>query len=262
SLAYGVSERLSLRLTVPTSSGTNTRGYADSASHRISATGIGDINLVGTLWLLNPVTHGGGNVAVGLGVKAPTGSHTVRDNFWTPAGPVQFPVHPGLQPGDGSWGILLEAQAFQRLVGGLAAYAFGAYQMDLRDTSDTKFTPAYTHPLSVPDAYHARFGLAYAVWPSGGLSASLGIRFDGITVRDVVGGSDGFRLPGHTTYLDPGLSIASGRNSLTLSVPIRLHGVFVPNTLDQAGPLPPGEFPGYQGDLAKYLVFLGYARRF
>ena len=262
SLAYGVTERLSLSLTVPTSSGTNFHGYPDSLGHGTSATGIGDINLVGTLWLLNPATHGGGNVALGLGVKAPTGSHSVGGSWWLLSGAIPFPVHPGIQPGDGSWGILVQAQAFRRVVGGLSAYVFGAYQMSLRDTSDTKFSPAYTNKLSVPDAYHARLGLAYAVWPRGDLSASLGIRFDGIPVHDLIGGSDGYRIPGYTEYLDPGLSLSRGKNSLTLSVPVRLRGELLANVDDLAGPLPKGEFPGYQGDLAKYLIFLTYARRF
>ena len=244
-VAYGVSERLSLSLTVPTASGTNSRIHPDGLRHETSGSGIGDINLVGTMWLMNPLSHATGNIAVGLGVKAPTGSHTITDDFALPAGTVQHPVHPGIQMGDGGWGIIVQVQAFRQLVGNLSGYAFAAYQLSPRDTTEVTFTPTTTAHLSVPDVYHARLGLAYAVLPSRGLSASLGLRTDGIPVHDLVGGSDGFRAAARSVLLDPGLALSIGESDFTLSVPIRVHG----------------EFYGGAGDLAKTLLFVGYYRR-
>jgi hypothetical protein len=108
--------------------------------------------------------------------------------------------------------------------------------------------------LSVPDVYHARFGLALAVLPKQGLSASLGLRADGIPVRDLIGGSDGFRASARSVFIDPGLSLSIGQNDFTLSVPIRVHGEFY-----RGQPLPDGQSD--RGDLAKRLIFLGYTRR-
>ena len=254
SLAYGVSERLSLQLTVPTASGSNSRIHPDGNRHVTKGSGIGDVNLVGTMWLLDPLTHGTGNVAVGLGLKAPTGSHTITGDFGLASGTVQHTVHPGIQMGDGGWGIIVQAQAFRRLAGRLSGYVFGSYQLSPRNTSEVTFTPSSVSRLSVPDVYHARLGFALAVLPRQGLSASLGFRADGIPVRDLIGGSDGFRASARSVFIDPGLSMSIGQNDFTLSVPIRVHGEFYRGQL-----LPDGQSD--RGDLAKKLIFVGYTRR-
>jgi len=256
-VAYGVSERLSFRLTVPTASGTNSAIHPDGVRHETSGSGIGDINVVGTMWLMDPLTHAAGNVAVGLGVKAPTGSHTIRDDFGLQTGTAQHEVHPGIQMGDGGWGIIVQAQGFRRLVGNLSGYAFASYQLSLRDTTEVTFPVTATSHLSVPDVYHARLGIAYAVLPSRGLSASLGLRADGIPTHDLVGGSDGFRAAARAVFLDPGLALSIGPSDFTLSVPIRVHGQFFQGT-----PLPAPNRQSDRGDLAKTVVFVGYYRRF
>jgi hypothetical protein len=102
--------------------------------------------------------------------------------------------------------------------------------------------------------YTARAGLTYTVSRARGLSTALGGRVDGIPVRDLIGGGDdGFRRPGYSLYLDPGVSVAVGKGSLTLSVPWQL-------TADFKSDLTPGHPKG--GDLADYLVFAGYVYRF
>jgi hypothetical protein len=260
SLAYGVTNRLSFRLTVPFSTGTNSAIHPDGLRHERSATGVGDINLVGNYWLRDPVVHQSGNVGFGLGLKAPTGSYHREDEFGLASGVIQFPVHPGLQPGGGGWGILVEAQAYQRLAGALSGYVFGAYQVSPEGVTDVTFSP--TAPgsfLSVNDVFHARAGLAYALLPQAGVSVSLGARIDGIPVRDIIGSDEGFRAPGSILFLDPGLSITRGKGTFTASVPVRLRGTFKPNLNDRAGGPPPS---GDRGDLASYLIFLGYAHRF
>jgi hypothetical protein len=260
SLSHGVTDRLSIRLTVPLSTGTNSRIHSDGARHETSATGIGDINLLASYWLLDPMTHPGGNASLGLGLKAPTGNNDTEDEFGLPTGAIQHPVHPGIQPGDGGWGILIEAQGYQRLAGRLSGYLSAAYQVTPREKTSVLFTPTSpTSSLSVTDVYHARVGVAYAIAPSAGLSFSLGTRVDGVPVRDVIGGDGGFRAPGYTLFLDPGVALAQGMGTFTASIPVRLHGEFKQNLNDLAGgPGPPGD----RGDLASYLIFLGYAHRF
>lgn len=116
------------------------------------------------------------------------------------------------------------------------------------------FTPSSVSRLSVPDVYHARLGLALAVLPRQGLSASLGLRTDGIPVRDLIGGSDGFRASARSVFIDPGVSISLGQNDFTLSVPVRVHGEFY-----RGQPIPEGQSD--RGDLAKRLIFVSYTRR-
>jgi hypothetical protein len=171
-------------------------------------------------------------------------------------GPIQFPVHPGLQPGGGGWGILAQLQAYRHIAGPLSAYALGLYQMSPQKTTEVKFTPTSTIFLAVHDVYHARAGVGYAV--SSDISASLGVRVDGIPVRDVLGNDRGFRAPGYSAFVDPGISAGRGRTTVTLSVPVRFHGQFKKNIHDLTGGSPP---PGDRGDLAKYLIFAGIAHR-
>ena len=261
SLAYGVTDRLNLRLTVPLSTGRISRIHDDGLRRESSASGVGDINLVGSMWLLDPAAHPGGNVSLGLGVKAPTGSNDVAGDFALESGEVvQHAVHPGVQLGSGGWGIQLELQAYQRLYGRLSGYLFGAYQMAPEEQTDILFVPTVpATTLSIYDVYHARAGLGYAAWPEQGLSLSLGVRRDGIPVRDVLGGDAGFRAPGHTTYLDPGLALARGPGVFTLSIPVRLAGEFKRHVNALNGlPGPAGD----RGDLASYLIFFSYAHRF
>jgi hypothetical protein len=261
SLAYGVTSRLSFRLTVPFITGTHSKIHADSLRHENSVTGVGDINVVGNYWLLDPVVHRGGNISFGLGIKAPTGSYHSEDELGLASKEiVQFPIHPGLQPGGGGWGVLVEAQAYQRLSGALSGYLYGAYQMSPRTLTDVKFMRSVpTSLLSVTDVYHARVGFAYDLLSQAGVSVSLGSRIDGVPVRDVIGGDEGFRTPGYSIFLDPGLAVTRGKGSFTASVPVRLRGTFKPNVNDQNGGPPP---EGNRGDLASYLIFLGYAYRF
>ena len=56
-------------------------------------------------WLLDPRTHDAGNVSVGPGITAPTGSYTLAIQCYTAAGAVNFPAGQTVQPGDGGWAI-------------------------------------------------------------------------------------------------------------------------------------------------------------
>jgi hypothetical protein len=76
---------------------------------------------------------------------------------------------------------------------------------------------------------------------------------------DLIGGDDAYKRPGHSTFLEPGLAIVQGKGTFTLSVPLRVYGEFKMNPNDLNGGPPP---LGNQRDLAKYLVFMGYKRRF
>lgn len=257
-VTYGVSSRLSLALTMPFSHGTHSRFYADGARHEVTAAGLGDINLVGTMWLRDPATGPSGNLALGLGVKTPSGSNHAEDDYFTTAGTTRYYVDQAIQLGDGGWGVILQTQGFLHLSGRLYGYTSGSYLVSPRVKTDVAFATASGTAssiiLSVPDVYNARIGAAYALAPARGLSVSLGARLDGIPVRDVIGGGDdGFRRPGYTVYLDPGMSYSLAKGTLTVSVPWALAQDFKPD-------LVPTHPKG--GDLADYLVFVGYTHRF
>src|SRR5688572_18851891 len=126
-VSYSLTDRLQISASLPFSAGTLSRVWDDSARHEQSARGIGDLSVRGDFLLLSPRTHPNGNLSLGLGFKAPTGSHTKPSQSYTATGPVPFPADIFIQPGDGGWGITLGAQAFARVMEGMFAYASGSY---------------------------------------------------------------------------------------------------------------------------------------
>src|SRR5437016_7377224 len=95
--SYAVTDRLSVSLTVPFVAGMQSRLYADSARHAVTAFGMGDVSLVGSAWLLDPHNHSG-NIALGLGVKAATGTHKSTAAYFLKGGTsIQYPVDQSIQ---------------------------------------------------------------------------------------------------------------------------------------------------------------------
>jgi hypothetical protein len=256
-VAYAFRGRYRVRLSVPVSTGSETRLWGDSLQHTQTATGIGDVSVMGEAWILEPRTHHNGNVSLGLGVKAPTGSHTIAGQLYTATGATPFPLAQPIQPGDGGWGVLLQAQGFQQLASRVNAYAFGSYMVSPKARSDVR-RGSPTGPFwSVPDVYSARLGAAFLVLPEHGLTMSLGGRIDGIPVHDLVGGGDDstFKTSALVAFADPGLSFTRGRGTWTASVPYRVYLNRHKSVQEQLTGLPNA------GGFAKYLVFLSYTHR-
>ncbi|MFI5244720.1 MAG: hypothetical protein ACHQQR_05800 [Gemmatimonadales bacterium] len=255
---YGLTSRASLALTFPFSDGAQTRFYADQQAHRVSASGLGDVNLIGTLWLRDPGRRPTNNLSLGAGVKTPTGNNNANGAFFTQSGATRAPIDQSIQLGDGGWGIILQAQAFAQLRGTSFAYFSGSYLLSPKRTTQVQFPKADGTGsgiyLSVPDVYSGRLGVASLIAPTNSLTVSLGGRVDGIPIRDLIGGGDaGFRRPGYSVFADPGVSFAIGRGTVALSTPVRIGQNFLPD-------LTPGHPLG--GDLARYLVFASYTVRF
>lgn len=257
-VAYAPTDRYRLRLSVPVSVGSFSRVWPDRVHHEQTATGIGDVSVVGDAWLLSPRTHERGNISVGLGVKAPTGSHTIDSKFYTATGAIEFPADQTIQPGDGGWGILFETQGFRQITERFFAYGFGSYMASPKAKSDVQQIPNSGLYWSVPDVYSARLGAAMSVWPAGGLTMSLGARADGIPRHDLIGGGDDetVKRTAYVLFADPGVSLTRGKGTFTLSVPYRIKvnrqkSVFEERTNGLNA-----------GGFAKYLVFASYAHRF
>ena len=56
-----------------------------------------------------------------------------------------------------------------------------------------------------------------------GLALSLGVRGEGVPVRDLIGGSDGFRRPGAIISLDPGVMYNFHRTIISVNGPWALY---------------------------------------
>jgi hypothetical protein len=198
--------------------------------------GIGDVTVMSRLWLLPTKTHTNGNVGIGVGMKAPTGGYAEQDVFVDSNGENPQPryVDQSVQPGDGGWGLMLEAQAFRSLARA-QIFASGDYLVNPRDTNGTpsvsvsRLPPGRLPPASaagrlvnsVPDQYVARAGGAMAIGRL--LVASVSYRIEGQRRYDLIGASHGFRRPGLEMFLEPGISIARGSHSASLSVPIGFY---------------------------------------
>lgn len=254
---YGVTDRVSMRITVPISVGSQSRFYPDTARHVARAGGIGDIGLVVAAWMWEPRAHPKGNLSLGAGVKAPTGDYRFRDDFHFANGTtVPHPVDQAIQLGDGGWGVILQGQAFRRVGSRGFAYATGSYLVSPRNQTDVTRSPApqpnSSVRISVPDVYTGRLGLVYGILPERGLSVSLGGRVDGIPYHDLIGASDGFRRPGYIVFVEPGVTLTRGSNTVSVNTPIRSMVRLAETTGSTVG----------SGDLAGMVFFVTYARRF
>ena len=200
--------------------------------------GVGDVSAIGRVWLLDPASHSGRNVSLGLGFKAPTGKAHDTDTFVdiTGANSAIKAVDQSVQPGDGGWGTQLEIQGFSRLG---RAFAFGSanYLINPRNMNTTPSIlvgigrPSATAPLrnqnSVPDQFIVRGGAGVPVWK--GLGASLAVRVEGVPRYDLIGRSDGFRRPGREVFLEPGISYSRGRSSVQFNLPRALYRYRAPD---------------------------------
>ena len=260
-VTYAVSDRFNLRLTVPFSVGAQSAVRADTVRHGAHALGLGDIGLAGSAWLLNPRTHATSNIAIGAGVKFPTGDSKYADTYFLANhSSIQFQVDQAIELGDGGWGVILQGQAFRQFAPRAFAYFTGSYLVSPRNQTDVVRAP--TAPgsavhISVPDVYTGRLGVSYGLLPEQGMSVSLGGRVDGIPYHDLIGSSDGFRRPSVIIFLDPAVTLERGPNTFTVSTPIRMFARLASANLLKG----PGGSIG-SGDLAGVLMFVGYARRF
>lgn len=77
--------------------------------------------------------------------------------------------------------------------------------------------------MSVTDQYLARAGMTVTLVESWGLAVSLGGRIEGVPVEDALGDSDGFRRPGCSISIEPGITMMKGRFSASIYAPVALY---------------------------------------
>lgn len=270
SVMYAATKRLSVSLALPIGYGTRTTylEHDGVSRHTMRNGGVGDLRLMGYLWLLDPDTHPEQNIQLGLGVKAPTGDYRAKDYSYRATGRVLRPVDPAIQSGDGGWGLILAAQAFQKVFTDTSIYFQGTYLSNPREMNGTQ-TPFGDVPEltggdigytinSVPDQYLARLGLAHTIWPEIGLSITFGARAEGVPRRDLFGASQGYRLPGHAVSVEAGFSIALGKNFFELTVPAAVYRHASKSLADIRTHSPIGGIATF----ADFQVIVSFSRRF
>jgi hypothetical protein len=287
-LSYGISNRLSVSVNLPyiyydRSSlyehyGNSLSANPEQKRFNTGAQGIGDLRLSASYWLLDPEKHMNKNLAIGLGIKLPTGNSNVQGEFHRRKASdggdsiITKAVDQSIQLGDGGVGISLEIQGYTTLFKRTALYFNGFYMSNPRETNNTvnRVLTANSTPIDAITAFHSvadqfvvRTGLNYAVWPAKGVSAGLGLRAEGIPTRDLIGGSDGFRRPGFIVAVEPGVAFQRGQFIFSANVPYALYRKRTRSVADIAGGNDANGQPR-NGDaaFADYSVNVGVAYRF
>jgi copper chaperone CopZ len=230
------------------------------------ARGIGDISAAARFWMFDTKKHTKANIAIGVGVKTPTGNSAAQDMYPDSAGnnnQLRY-VDQSVQPGDGGWGITTDVQAFRRMKRVLL-FASGSYLLNPRNKNDTpsltvaRLAPGATPSASnfnklvnsVPDQYLVRTGTSVGI--GRGLAGSVAWRMEGMPRYDLIGRSDGFRRPGLEMFIEPGVSYSIGRSTWSFNVPIGIYRNRKPDAY--TGLLGDATFP-------KAIVLASYSMRF
>lgn len=272
--AYGLSNRWTLNFTTPIVYNERSSLYEHGFKERHStySFGLGDLRISANYWVWDPAKHGDGNLALGIGLKLPTGDYNYQDYFYNvgPSGTKALrPVDQSIQPGDGGLGLTLEASGFQKINRWLYGYGTLFYLVNPRNVNGTRTFRETLNPLlaneaymSVPDQYLARVGVSFTIPPLHGTSFSLGGRIEGIPVRDLVGRSDGFRRPGYIVSLEPGGNYNLHHGNLYLNVPVALYRNRTQSLTDKERTAQTGVYSQGDAAFADYLINLGYVIRF
>jgi hypothetical protein len=273
-LTRNFNNRWSMAIDIPVVDNSRSSLYEHGGTERAEthSFGVGDIQLTGFAWLLNPEKAQKGNIQVGLGIKFATGKDGYEDYFDN-AGPngsrVLGPVDQSIQPGDGGTGITTTVNVYYNFTHSFGFYGTFYYlfnPMDVNGVSTARGgTPSATSiavtsdVMSVPDQELVRMGFSYGIKP---FDFSAGVRYECLPVRDVFGSSDGFRRPGYITSAEPGVTFRLKKISIYAVVPIavirdRTQSVADIRTTDLTGKYTHGD-----AAFADYAVNVGLSLKF
>ncbi len=258
-----LSEQTTLSLTVPFADLKFGLGMPPGTDpDRTHVGGLGDVNVICRHYLMGTTKHPNENVSAGIGLKFPTGRHDARDAFRNGAGVRDVrAVDISTQLGDGGWGILFDLQAFKRMKD-VTLFFSGTYLVNPEDTNGTPSlpfglmgagAPPNARVNSIPDQYVARFGAAMPVKAMKGLGFSLAGRLEGVPTSDLIGSDNGFRFAGYAFFVEPGLTYSRGRDTFSLSIPIRVAKE-IQSIASTPGP--------DMGTVVPYSVIVNYSHRF
>jgi len=269
---YGITNRLYAGITIPTVINTRSSLYEHGREERhiTYSRGLSDIRVGLGYWLLDPVKFTKGNIALGAGLKLPTGNYNASDIFYNvgpDGGPETRPVDQSIQPGDGGFGFTIDFQWYQQITTNLFSYAGGFYLLNPRNINETRTFRETLSPIlqneaimSVPDQFSVRGGFSYSF--SDSFSGSLGGRYEGVPVEDIIGDSDGFRRPGNVLSIDPGVSYGVNHFSFNLNVPIAVRRERPQSLTDIETSEATGTFRNGDAAFADYLINVGISYSF
>lgn len=222
-IEYRLSPRWSVIGDIPVFNGSRDQIYPPTGIFYVS--GLGDITVGMQSWIFRPPTENGGNVAVNMQLKLPTGLHDATGQATLKGQTVNATADQSMQPGDGTWGFSLGSQAYKRLWRTASSYGQANYLFSPADTNGvaTFRSQPGQGVMSATDQYLFRGGVSQIVPKLRGLAFSAGVRGEGVPVRDLLGDSNGFRRPGFILSFDPGFMFNYKRDTLSVSGPWALY---------------------------------------
>lgn len=230
-LTYQLNRRISMIGTLPFVYASR-RQQAQYAT--LHTSGIGDISIGAQSWLRSPRSEKAGtnNVQFGLSLLIPSGndrqSNVVATTFGGPTS-TQYPDY-SVQPGAGTWGMVMSWQAFQNLGNNTIAFVDGSYVMTQggyhsfwtahggTSNGPPSPTPGMTQFDAIQDQYMVEAGASHPAPLIKGLGMTLSIRAEGVPAHNLIGNDLGFRRPGFGVDLTPGVIYTRGHHMLQFSV--------------------------------------------
>ncbi len=265
SLLYALSDRFAVNVVLPfvyherssmyEHGGNPPSGLGDR--HKTYAQGIGDVRIGVSYWMLDP-EQSTTNISMGLAMKLPSGNYRTTSTFYNQGENrdqiIQSGVDQSIQPGDGGFGLAIEAQGFHVLTDNLFLSGNLYYLINPREKYGI-VNRGRARDYSVADQYAGRLGISYMTVIHG-LGLYGGLRFEGIPSSDLFGGDAGFRRPGYIVSVEPGLSYNFNNLSINLTVPVAIERARTQNYDDK--------IDGDNGDaaFADYLLNFGLTWRF
>ncbi len=229
--------------------------------------GIGDLLIGAKYRILSSEFFKRGFLETGLSVKVPTGPSNRKD-IWHNAGPQRSdalrPVDSAIQPGDGTWGVMVDICGSYELFKYLSFYGEGLYLSTPQDLNGVHtFRPfisasyAEEGDMSAADQYMARGGLSLRASNSP-LILNSGLRIDGVPVNDLIGMSEGFRRPGYAVAWENSISLLSDRFSFYLNVPYVYYQQREQSNPELRHQIRTGENRHGDASFARFAVFVGF----
>ena len=277
SLAYHVDPRTSVTVTIPYVSHDRSQVVRKNDPQRTildrfstQSSGLADIRATADWWVFQPVAEAKGNILIGAGLALPTGKKDVRDIFqiYDPASGkilgVERTVDQSIQPGTGGYGVILDVYAYRALTSSLNLFFNGSYTATPQETNGvpTYRSNPYEAVMSIVDTYMARTGVELMIPSVQGLSLSLGARIEGVPVKDLVGGSNGFRRPGFSVAVEPGVGYEAHHWSARCYVPVAIARQRQRSVPDVQQTAATGIYSHGDAAFADYLIIASISRRF
>jgi hypothetical protein len=230
--------------------------YAPSSKQVMNS--FGDASVGFRSWIFKPPTESGDNISIGMSLKVPTGNYNAGGPATQSGRTIIATYDQSIMAGDGGTGFSMDIQGYKRVAWRNELYFAGVYLFNPRDTNGVStFRRANGEQvMSVSDQYLVRGGMGRALPKVRGLAASFGLRMEGVPVRDLIGGANGFRRPGYALSVDPGLLYAKGYYTFSLNGPYAIRRNRKASTADIMN--------GTHGDaaFADYSLIVSVSRRF